>query len=312
MLIRQRLIICSLFSGLLFTGLLAQASEQRHVLLSDYQQSLKTYPLANSLALSSNISDERRTADIFGVVKHDFLQIKRILQKPENWCAFLPLHLNIKSCLVEKRADNTWLIVFAGRKYYQAPAESDRIDYKFILSPPTNAFLSISLSAKSGPAGTRDYLIQLQATPAATGSGTLIKVRSAYTSSTLSRMGTSIYLATLGKNKVGFSVTGLDDVGQPVYVGGKKGVIERNAMRYFLALTALFDSWHLSEAKRQKARIQQWFKQTQTYARQLYEMPKEDYVAIKKKEFANQIHLQRLLKQGETVSSLLDENDEED
>ena len=46
------------------------------------------------------------------------------------------------------------------------------------------------------------------------------------------------YLATIGRDKVGFSVVGTQADGQPVYIGGTRGVVERNTMRYYLAIEA--------------------------------------------------------------------------
>ncbi|MCY1186091.1 hypothetical protein D9M73_269280 [compost metagenome] len=46
------------------------------------------------------------------------------------------------------------------------------------------------------------------------------------------------YLATIGRDKVGFSIVGNNARGQPIHVGGTRGVIERNTMRYYLAIEA--------------------------------------------------------------------------
>src|SRR3546814_16967541 len=50
------------------------------------------------------------------------------------------------------------------------------------------------------------------------------------------RMAMQAYLATAGSAKVGFTVTGKDGHGQPIHIGGMRGAIERNAMRYYLAI----------------------------------------------------------------------------
>ena len=41
------------------------------------------------------------------------------------------------------------------------------------------------------------------------------------------------YLATLGRNKVGFTVIDHKPDGQPVYIGNVRGLVERNCMRYW-------------------------------------------------------------------------------
>ena len=45
-------------------------------------------------------------------------------------------------------------------------------------------------------------------------------------------------LATIGSGKLGFSQTGKQSSGQPEYIGGMRGVAERNTMRYYLAIDA--------------------------------------------------------------------------
>ena len=43
-------------------------------------------------------------------------------------------------------------------------------------------------------------------------------------------------LATLGRDKVGFSVVGRAADGRPVHVEGLRGAVERNTLRYYLAV----------------------------------------------------------------------------
>ena len=66
-----------------------------------------------------------------------------------------------------------------------------------------------------------------------------------YGSGVAGRLAMQGYLATAGADKVGFTVTGRDGSGQPIYIGGVRGAIERNAMRYYLAIDA-----HLASLQR--------------------------------------------------------------
>lgn len=43
-------------------------------------------------------------------------------------------------------------------------------------------------------------------------------------------------VATVGSDKIGFAVIGHEPDGTPLYIGGTRGVVERNTMRYYLAL----------------------------------------------------------------------------
>jgi hypothetical protein len=101
------------------------------------------------------------------------------------------------------------------------------------------------------------------------------------------RMAMQGYLSTVGSGKVGFSVVGQRD-GQPVYVDNVRGVVERNTMRYYLAVDAYLDSLSAPPQERQERRLRQWFAATERYARQLHEVDQADYLAMKRKEIARQ------------------------
>ena len=88
------------------------------------------------------------------------------------------------------------------------------------------------------------------------------------------------YLATIGADKVGFTATGKDSAGEPSYVGGVRGVVERNTMRYYLAIDAYMDA-----PKQLPQRLATWFDSTERYARQLHEVEREDYLAMKRNEY---------------------------
>ena len=96
------------------------------------------------------------------------------------------------------------------------------------------------------------------------------------------------YLATAGADKVGFTVIGKDGNGQPIYRGGVRGAVERNAMRYYLAIDAYLASLQAPADQQPEKRIQAWFNATERYARQLHEMDRGTYVAMKRGEYARQ------------------------
>jgi hypothetical protein len=88
------------------------------------------------------------------------------------------------------------------------------------------------------------------------------------------------YLATSGAAKVGFS---RDEGGQ--LVGGMRGVLERNTMRYFLAIDAFLDTADLPRDVREERRMAAWFDATERYPRQLHEMSRSDYLGYKRADF---------------------------
>jgi hypothetical protein len=88
------------------------------------------------------------------------------------------------------------------------------------------------------------------------------------------------YLATAGAGKVGFTRTG--DSG---YIGGMRGAVERNTMRYYLAIDAYLASLAAPADQQRTRRLEIWFAATEQYARQLHELDRADYLAMKQSEF---------------------------
>ena len=64
--------------------------------------------------------------------------------------------------------------------------------------------------------------------------------------------------------------------------GGVRGVVERNTMRYYLAIDAYLDA---PGPQGREKRLGEWFDDTERYARQLHEMDRDDYLAMKRSEF---------------------------
>ena len=67
-----------------------------------------------------------------------------------------------------------------------------------------------------------------------------------------------------------------------------RGVVERNAMRYYLAIDAYLASLAAPEGEQVERRIQAWFNASERYARQLREMDRATYVALKRGEYERQ------------------------
>ncbi|HEX4510749.1 MAG TPA: hypothetical protein VH328_11730, partial [Burkholderiaceae bacterium] len=102
-----------------------------------------------------------------------------------------------------------------------------------------------------------------------------------YAAGLAARIGTNAYLATTGASKVGFSVDGHGADGQPHYVGGVRGLIERNTMRYYLAIEVYAAAPGPGQLDQ---RLAAWFDATERYARQLHELDKSQYLAMKHEE----------------------------
>jgi hypothetical protein len=255
------------------------------------------------IAVRSNVQGNRLTAEVYGIVEHSFAEVSDGLSTPANWCQFVPLNFNVKACTYHSQDNQPQLTFYAGRKFYEAPDKAYQLHYRYQVTSRSDDYVRMLLSAAEGPMGTRDYRIELDAIPA--GDRTFVRIRSSYRSSFVSRVATDAYLATLGRDKVGFSVVGAMQSGEPIYVVGVKGVIERNAMRYYLALMAFLDTNKLSPGERFEARIRTWFDLSEAHAIQLHELERDEYLEAKRKERNNQVKLQQQLNSTGKVASHL-------
>ena len=121
-----------------------------------------------------------------------------------------------------------------------------------------------------------------------TGRQSLLRMTYSYGYGTAARWAMKTYLATLGRDKRGFSVVGKTANGQPITVGGVRGVVERNTLRYYLALQSHLRSHGAPGGNATQLALQTWFDATERYAEQLHEMDGPDYIAMKLKEIQRQ------------------------
>ena len=96
------------------------------------------------------------------------------------------------------------------------------------------------------------------------------------------------YLGTIGSDKVGFTVVGRQSDGQPLHIGGMRGVVERNTMRYYLAIEAFLGALSAPPQARLEKRLHDWFAAIERYPRQLHEMEQAEYLDMKRREYSRQ------------------------
>lgn len=251
-------------------------------------------PLGIPVSLVSSIQDNVLRGEIIGIIDHPFAVTRNLLDDPADWCEVLILHINTKACtFANSHAGKVHL--YAGRKYYQAPTQATRLILSFNRLASQNDLLAVKLYSPTGPFATRDYLIEFETIPLlATGSNlatskTLFRMTFSYRLSWLAQNSIRIYLATLARNKVGFSVTDVKQ-GMPVFIKGIQGIIERNTMRNFLALETVLKVPKDSQDALKRARY--WHKATEQFQHQLHEIEKDKYLANKAREIENQRLLQ--------------------
>jgi len=142
----------------------------------------------------------------------------------------------------------------------------------------------VVLTAPEGPFGTRDYRIVLELVPVG-GGRAFLHFGYSYVYGKLARAAMQAYLSTIGAHKVGFTTEGADDEGHPALVRGMRGVMERNTMRYYLAIEAYLAALKAPAAERPARMIDAWFAAVERYPRQLHELERGEYVAMKRQEF---------------------------
>lgn len=262
----------------------AASLQARHVAL---QEQFANSPFQKPLVLESRMTDGSLVSDVYAVIAHPYLMLGHALQGIDHWCEILMLHLNVKNCLDSEQGGAKVLRLAIGRKHDQVIEDAYQIDFKFRSSTSEASFLTVQLSAEKGPFGTGDYRIAVEAVPIDANSS-FIRMSYSYAYGVAARMAMDIYLATLGRNKVGFSVIDRKPNGAPVYVGGVRGVVERNTMRYYLAIEAFLAAYHLPAREQSERRLRDWFAATERYPRQLRELSLEDYLSMKRSELARQ------------------------
>lgn len=251
------------------------------------KERLATSPFNRPLVLESTQGDASLKGDVYAVVEQPFAVVAPALQGTAHWCDLLILHLNVKHCGANGAAPNEVLTLVVGRKFDQPLADGHKVAFRYSVPAANPDYLRMKMAADSGPLGTRDYQLAVEATPL-DAKRSFIHLSYSYSYGIAARIALQGYLSTLGRDKVGFSVTGQGDSGQPVYVGGLRGVAERNTMRYYLAVEAYLGALATAPAEQLEKRLRDWFAATEQHPRQLHEMERDDYLVMKRREVLRQ------------------------
>jgi hypothetical protein len=223
-------------------------------------------------------------------VGRSLAELAPILGEPASWCGFMPLHLNVKACVSIADGSDQAITLYFGRKHYQPPNKTKPLTLNFS-SEHTADFFSVNLSANRGPYGTTDYHIDFYAIP--TTNGVYNELRISQRFGDLANTLGKLYLSTVGRNKEGFTVLGYNKDGKPRYVSGMRGVVERNIVRYLLAIKVFLEPQASTGKVAFERRAELWFDETEAYKRQLHELPREEYLDNKRREYDNQVTLQQ-------------------
>ncbi|MDR3411655.1 MAG: hypothetical protein P4L87_12055 [Formivibrio sp.] len=248
---------------------------------------LSNNPFKRPLYLVSTELPGQLKGDIYARIDYPFSSVKNELIDPNHWCDVLILHLNTKYCRASINSSRSILTVSIGKKTFQSLDSASPVEFVFSVTTTAPDYFDVWLKAKKGPLGTSDYRIQLEAVSLPENK-TFLHLTYAYAYNFAGRLAMQAYLATIGSGKVGFTSTGKLSNGQPDYIGGIRGVVERNTMRYYLAIDAYLAELPTPPADQFEKRLQHWFSSTELYPLQLHEIDRADYLDMKRREYLRQ------------------------
>ncbi|WP_088279280.1 hypothetical protein [Ideonella sp. A 288] len=256
-----------------------------HAKRAELQPQLRANTFGEPLVLRSRELPDRLEGDVYAEVAHPMAAVSASVRNAAAICEILFLHLNIRSCAPAADADGGGVSLLAGPKRATGPGAQYHMDYAVHHEVADASHLRVTLSAAQGPMSTTDYRLVFEAVPIDEGH-TFVHFGYAYGVGTLARMAMGMYLATAGRDKIGFTVEGVDASGRPKYVRGERAAVERNVMRYYLALQAHRSVTTGSRDERLQARLRAWFALTERHKAQLHEYDLADYLREKGDDLA--------------------------
>lgn len=264
--------------------------DQAAALLAQYallRERLENSPFPQRLYVESIESHRALQGDVYAVVDYPLGAVSAAFVSPAQWCDALILHLNVKYCRPLVRDDQTLLSVALGKKIDQPLKRAHRVEFVYGVEASQPDFLGVELLARRGPIGSRNIRIAFGAV-ALEPARTLVHLQFSYRYGLLGGIALKWYLANAGTAKVGFTIVGDPDAPEPEFIRGVRAAIERNTMRYFLAIDAALAARAAPEPERFERSLALWFDACEQYPRQLHEVDRETYLAIKRSEYLRQ------------------------
>src|SRR6185295_8102566 len=103
-----------------------------------------------------------------------------------------------------------------------------------------------------------DYRMRLEAAPMDS-QHTILHLGYSHRYGLRAKLAMQAYFNTLGRGKVGFSTSGTDAQGQPVYVSDLRGGMERNAMRYYASIESYLFALSAPPQEQLEKRLVHWY-----------------------------------------------------
>ncbi len=251
------------------------------------KQELEQNRLQQRLYIESVERPRVLQGDVYAVVDYPIAAVSDALTRPAHWCDALILHLNVKYCRPLPRGGRTVLSVAIGKKNDQPLTGAYRIEFDYSVAVALPDYMEVSLNARRGPLGTSNYRISLEAV-GLQDERAFVHLQYSYTYGFWARVAMRKYLRGTGSDKVGFTITGTQNDTQPTFIGGVRGIVERNIMRYYLAIDAYLEALAAPAPERFERSLERWFDATERYSRQLHEVDRDSYLAMKRREYFRQ------------------------
>ena len=256
----------------------AAALRARHAALAN---ELASNAFARPLTLESVENGGHIEGQVHARIDQPFSIAGPALQGTARWCEILFLHLNVKQCRPLKGSAGERMLLVVGSKHDQPIGDAYRLDFSYAMVASTPDYLRLRLNADAGPMGTSDYRIDVELV-ALDDRRSFLHLSYSYEVGVAARLAMQAYLATVGRDKVGFSRIGPTTAGQPRYIGGTRGVVERNTMRYYLAIEAYLASLAQPAPRQFEQRLADWYESVERYPLQLHDMERGDYLTMKR------------------------------
>ena len=241
------------------------------------------------LELQSSDKDSRVSGEVLARLDQPLPALRAALEDPHRWCEIMLLTPSISQCTAQD-GKSAQLQVRLARRYDQAPKDGVKAQFAFHPKSTGDAHYSaVELDADKGPMGTSAYRIEVEAL-ALDEKRSVLRMAYSYRYGLKASLATKAYLATKGGDKVGF--TRIDDpADKDARIGGMRGSVERNAMRYYLAIEA-----HVAESKegatpsqRATASLDRWLETIAKFPRQLAEPDPDAYRRVKRERLAAKV-----------------------
>ncbi len=239
------------------------------------------------LVLQSEEVARRIEGDVYAVIDHPFAAVAAALKDPGQWCEILILHLNTKFCRRSEEQGATRVEVRVGKKNPQSVQAASLLAFTWRPPRVQPDYVSVQMDAADGPYDTRDYRLLAEAVPLE-GGRTFLHMGYALSYGGASDFAMQLYLGTIGRDKVGFTRLKAPRASDEGFVAGMRGVVERNTMRYYLAIDAYLDSLSAPPGEQLDKRLRAWFDATEKYPRQLHEVERDAYLRMKRDEVQRQ------------------------